>query len=187
MQREFIRSMDIDGVMRGILGDGRDGSVRLIDFAAYRGQPAYIGRLLTDSLSGWHNPQRINSIVKAMLRSIDFYSGRDIHYLNCLWQIRHSIAHTGGWLTLPDAQRVPELKSMGGKPIAFDHNFIRQVHEEFHAIVDGSIGRAATAFAERIVADYPTDEATKILESEEIQCLFTVNSPRQSQLRGPLR
>lgn len=179
----FIRSLDMDAAMRGIFGDGKDSSVRMIDFAAYRGQPAYIGRLLTDSLTVWHNPQRINSIVKSMLPRVDFYAAEDVRYLNCLWQIRHSIAHSGGWLTPPDAQRIPELHGMGGQPISFDHNFIRQIHEEFHAVVHNSVGRTATAFRDRIAADYSKEEATRIIGSEEIECLFKVDSPRQSQLR----
>lgn len=178
----FIRSLNIDTVMKNITGESRDGGVRLIDIAAYRGQPASISRLLTDNLPGWHDPQKVNKFVKAMLDKIDFYSGKDIEYLNCLWQLRHSIAHTGGWLTLPDAQKVPQLKNMGDKSISFDHNFIRQVHKAFHDIVQSSVGRVETAFKNRMEADYSKEEISKILRSKEIKNLFTVASPRQSQL-----
>jgi hypothetical protein len=180
----FIRSLNIDSAMKKILADSKDNGIRVIDFAAYRGQPAYVGRLLTDYLSGWHDPQRVNTIVKAMLEKIDFYSGKDIEYLNCLWQIRHSIAHTGGWLTLPDAQKVPQLNNMGDRPISFDHNFIRQIHEEFHSIVKSSVGRTAASFRNKIEIDYPKEEANRLLRSKEIKSLFRVDSPRQSQLRS---
>lgn len=181
----FIRSLNMDTVMKRILGDARDNGIRIIDLAAYRGEPAYIGGLLTDNLSGWHNPQRVNEIVKAMLEKIDFYSSKDIEYLTCLWQIRHAIAHSGGWLTLPAAQKVPQLKSLGDRPIFFDHNFIRQVHEEFHNIVKDSVDRASAAFKQKIESDYSgeDEERFKILHSEEIEMLFKVGSPRGSHLR----
>ncbi len=181
----FLRDLNIDMVMKRILGDSKDSGIRIVDIAAYRGQPANIGGLLTDNISGWHNPQRVNEIIKAMLEKTDFYSGADIDYLNCLWQIRHSIAHTGGLLTLPDAQKVPRLKNIGDKRMFFDHNFIRQVHEEFHEIVKQSIGRAAQAFKNNVETAYKSDEDEKykILSSEEVESLFKVTSPRQSQLR----
>jgi hypothetical protein len=181
----FIRNLNVEILMKRILGESKDNGIRIVDMAAYRGQTASIGRLLVDNIVGWHNPQRVNEIVKAMLEKTEFYSNADIEYLNCLWQIRHAITHTGGWLTLSDAQKVPQLKSLGNEPIYFDHNFIRQVHEEFHQIVKNSVDRASEAFRKKIEADYEEDEQEKdtILQGKEILKLFTVTSPRQSELR----
>jgi hypothetical protein len=179
----FIRSLDINAVMGNIL-DKKDVGIRVIDIAAYRGMPASVGRLLTDNLSSWHNPERVNLYVKAILEKTDFYSGKDIEYLRCLWQLRHSIAHTGGWLTLPDAQKVSQLRNMGDKPISFDHNFIRQVHKELHNVVRGSVGRAEITFKNKMKFDYSKEELSRILRSKEIKNLFRVDSPRQSQLRS---
>ena len=181
----FIRDLNIDVVMKRILGDSRDSGIRLIDIAAYRGQPANIGSLLTDNISGWHNPHRVNEIIKAMLEKTDFYSGVEIEYLSCLWQIRHSIAHTGGWLTLPDAQKAPRLRNIGDKRMFFDHNFVRLVHEEFHGIIKNSVRRASDAFKNNIETAYKSDadERNKILQSDEVNSLFKVTSPLKSQLR----
>jgi hypothetical protein len=181
----FIRDLNMDIVMKRILGDSRDGGIRITEIAAYRGQPANIGALLTDNISGWHNPQRVNEIIKAMLEKTDFYSGEDTDYLNCLWQLRHSIAHTGGWLTLPDAQKVQRLKNLGDKRIFFDHNFVRLVHEEFHGIVKNSVRRASEAFKKKIELVYRDDQDGRdsILHSEEVESLFKVASPRRAELR----
>jgi hypothetical protein len=181
----FMRNINIDAVVKRILGDSRDTGIRIIDIAAYRGQPTNIGDLLTDNILGWHNPHRVNEIINAMLEKVNFYSASDIDYLNCLWQIRHSIAHRGGWLTLPDAQKVPQLKSISDKLVSFDHNFIRQVHVEFHGIIKSSVKRASESFNNRIEIDYrgSENEINRILQNKELIDLFKVTSPRESQLR----
>lgn len=110
-----------------------------IRLSAHRGIGASsIGSLLADSLNGWHDPEKVNMYFNAFKLEYQLFSTSDISKLNVLWQLRHSIVHTGGTLTLPDAQKVNELKAFGNKQIAFEKNFIFEVSRKLHPVVKKS-------------------------------------------------
>ena len=77
-------------------------SIQLERLQNYRGDMASIGLVLADSLNGWHDPARVNSYFRAIVTSWDLFSTEDTSELAVLWQIRHSIVHTGGRLTRGD-------------------------------------------------------------------------------------
>ena len=104
---------------------------------AFRNTTAPVGFVIADSLKGWHDPANVNSILKSIVKT-DYFSGDDQSDLSVLWQLRHSIVHTGSWLTLPDAQKVQRLRHFGDSAIAFDNNFITVVARRFHQIVKAS-------------------------------------------------
>jgi hypothetical protein len=86
--------------------------------AAHRslGVPS-VGLLLADGLSGWHNPHKVNTFFNAFSLNRTLFSNDACSNLLVLWQLRHSIVHTGGTLTLPDAQKIPALSKFGNKKV----------------------------------------------------------------------
>jgi hypothetical protein len=90
-----------------------------------------------------------------------------------LWQIRHSIVHTGAWLTLPDAQKVKRLKPYGGKPLVFEDSFINAVSRRFHRIVRDANGRLLADCKTLLTTNAP-GHAVK-----NIDTFLAVKSPKQ--------
>lgn len=86
---------------------------------AYRGQGAQIGLLFADALRGWHSPKAVNEFYRCFGSGADLFAADEVADLEVLWQIRHTLVHTGGWLTLPDAQKVKRLSGRGDSALAF--------------------------------------------------------------------
>lgn len=150
-------------------------SIDVDHLMAYRGQPAPVGQLVADCLAGWHNPDIVNKHIRAITPNVSFFSSQESKALRLLWQLRHSVVHTGGWLTLPDAQKLPELKKIGNTAIFFTDNFIEVVVRRLHRIVKNSINRLGRDFLKRI-----PDEAAK---TEAVTKFLDVESPRQAWLK----
>jgi len=145
--------------------------IDLIKLAGYRGYGAHVGMVIADNLPGWHDPDKVNKHFKSFGLQNHFYSNDDCTRLKVLWQLRHSIVHTGGTITLPDAQKVPELRDFGEKPIIFENNFILEVSRKLHPIVKQATERLKTSVVERLIDKAP-DEKKQRLEQ-----LFLVKSP----------
>lgn len=137
---------------------------------AYRGQGASVGVLLADNMPGWHDPNRVNQYFKAFGFKTCFFSSDQCDRLETLWQLRHSIVHTGGTITRSDAQKVEELKQYGDKPIVFDDNFIFEVSRKMHPLVEDSTGRIEDCFRDRMASNLDNDV------EERIDRLFEVKS-----------
>lgn len=144
---------------------------------AFRTAKAPVGFVMADSLSGWHNPEMFNSRLKAFGMQIDYFSNKDVSDLEVLWQLRHTIVHTGAWLTEPDAQKVPRLRKLGNSGIAFEPIFINAVSRRLHRIVKVGNSRAATA-AVQMLGSNSTAPAEK-----DIRDFFAVRSPKKVWLR----
>lgn len=144
---------------------------------AYRGQPAPIGQLIADNLRGWHDPERVNGHFRALVPEVQFYSKSEAEELRVLWQLRHSIVHTGGWLTQPDAQKVKSLRGFGNMPVLLDGHFVEVCGRRLHPIVKGSVGRLEARFT----AMLPT--TLNPSEQKEVDSLFEVKSRRTSWFR----
>ena len=117
--------------------------------AAYRSIGAQsIGLLLTDSLTGRQRPDRVNEYFNAFeLSTVVQRSG--LPQAGRPRQLRHSIVHTGGTLTLADAQKVPELASLGERKVVFEGLFITEVARKLHSLVKKATDGMGTAFATR--------------------------------------
>lgn len=120
---------------------------------AYRGQPAPIGQLIADSLMSWHSPEKVNLYVRAIARDLAFYSNDDIRIIKALWQIRHSMVHTGGWLTLPDAQKNVDFSGQGGKAIFFEDDFTEALVKALFKISISATRRLSVSLEAAIPAD----------------------------------
>jgi hypothetical protein len=144
---------------------------------AYRGRAASVGHLIADSLSGWHNPERVNAHFRSLLHDYEFFGGKEVTTLLTLWQLRHSIVHTGGWLTHADAQKVPLLLSFADKPILLDETFVDAIARRLHGIVFRSTTGASSKFIPKLSA------AVTAQERKAAEALFKVTSRRSSWLK----
>ena len=140
-----------------------------VKLAGYRRFSTTTGVLLADNLSGWHNPRLVNKYFSALLDT-DIYDEVSCKNLLLLWQLSHSIVHTGGSMSRPDAQKVPELIEHGGKPLAFDGMFILEVSKKFHPLVKSATSKAEKSFKGQQIPDISEDDQ-KIIDK-----LFLVKS-----------
>lgn len=114
---------------------GGDISIQVSRALSLRGANTKIGYVIADSLAGWHNPKRVNAFFKALKVKKDVLTADQVSDLEVLWQLRHSIVHTGAWLSVPDSQKVKRLSKFGDRPIVFEHAFINAVCRNMHRIV----------------------------------------------------
>ena len=133
-----------------------------------------VGSIISDALSGWHNPETVNKHFGAYGMNYQFFSNDDIKKLKVLWQLRHSIVHTGGTLTLPDAQKVEQLKNFGNKNIVFENNFIYEVCRKLHPIVKKSTSGIGTAFKGNLLPDLSNDINSSIDKFFEVKSSINV-------------
>lgn len=145
--------------------------------AAYRGQPAPIGQLLADSLTCWHSPGKVNLLISGFDEKVQFFDNDAIEDLSIIWQLRHSIVHTGGWLTAPDSQKVKRLSKRGERPVIFNESFINALSKRMHHIVKSSMNRLETAVCKKI---FP---ATMDFD-DTIERFFKVESKNKTWLNG---
>ena len=138
--------------------------------AAHRGIGANsIGTLLSDSMTGWHDPERANKYFGAYKLKFTPYGNDTTEKLKTLWQLRHSIVHTGGTLSLADAQKVKSLNSFGGYQIAFEKQFTFEVARKLHPIVKNTTEGLGNAFNARLLANLGASEKTKIAKFFEVK------------------
>jgi hypothetical protein len=100
-----------------------------------RGAPAQIGYVVADSIGGWQDPNRVNAYFKSFNFKRPVFSNDILSEILTFWQLRHSIVHTGAWLTKPDAQKVAQLSKLADKPIIFQEGMINWFSRKIHQIV----------------------------------------------------
>jgi len=134
-----------------------------VRLAAHRGIGATsIGTLLADSMSGWHDPEKVNSYFNAYKLPFTVFGNDSQEKLKTLWQLRHSIVHTGGTLSRADAQKVISLKTHGGRQIAFEMNFIFEVARKLHPIVKQATEGIGNAFKQKLLPNLEQDQLNQI-------------------------
>lgn len=136
-----LPAFDVDRFLKSLDQRGGDFQISPSRLLAFRTLSAPVGLVIADSLGGWHNPPRVISYIKAMGLKQDMYSNSEVDDLNVLWQLRHSIVHTGAWLTIPDANKVKRLAAFRDKPIVFNPAFISAFSRRLHKIVKKANGR----------------------------------------------
>ena len=143
--------------------------------AAHRGIGASsIGLLLADAMNGWHFPEKVNSYFDAFGIKTQLFSHDDCKRLRVLWQLRHSIAHTAGTLTLADAQKVSALNGLGDTNIVFENNFIFEVSRKLHPIVKSATERLGEALSSRILPDAPPHDVAALKKLFEVKSSIAV-------------
>lgn len=152
-----------------------DVQINLSRLAAHRGIGASsIGMLLADAMKGWHSPEKVNSYFDAFGVKTQFFSNDDCRRLNVLWQLRHSIAHTAGTLTLADAQKVAALSGLGDTNIVFENNFIFEVSRKLHPIVQAATERLGMELKGRVIPGAPKSEVNTFHRLFEVKSSIAV-------------
>lgn len=138
-------------------------SIDLERLSAFRNIPmGSVGFIVADNLRNWHSPEKVNSYFKAFGLNFQFFSNDDIKRIKVLWQLRHSIVHTGGTLTLPDSQKCEDLISFGDTIIAFDKNFIYEVSRKLHPIIKKGVAGLEAEFKTKLKTEIPAEVTQKI-------------------------
>lgn len=132
----------------------------------------FVGLILANSLNEWQNPTTVIKYFNAfnLQPPRSFFSNENKVNLEILWQLRHSIVHTGGTLTKSDALKVKELKNTSGKNIVFSTKFIYELTKWFHSLVFQSVSNLKTSFENGL------DTSIKPTEKAEIMKFFEVKS-----------
>ncbi len=152
-------------------------SINLERFAAYREEESlWVGIILADQIRSWHDPESVNALFKALGFNTQMYSATQIQDLKILWQLRHTIAHTGGTLSVGDAAKVQKLKNLGNTNLAFSHTMISEISRKFHSIIYRSVSRILEKLDARLPQDLPQEKR------EEITDFFAVQSTNNAWL-----
>jgi hypothetical protein len=151
-------------------------SVDLNMLSSYRGHLAKAGLLIADSLGGWSDPEAVNGYLQAVVDKVNFYSSADIKELRILWQLRHSIVHTAGSITRPDAQKVEGLGEFANRPIQLEPRFTEAVAKRFHKMLPASVARYEKGFRASLTTQLSSSE------SAAIDALFKAETSRTSWL-----
>ena len=167
----LLQDFRVDDFFRQLKKETSSLEIDPVMMSAYRGFSASAGILLADSLSGWHNPEKVNRYFDAFGFNVQFFSNDDCRRLRTLWQLRHSIVHTGGTITIPDAQKVKDLSAFGDNPIVFDNQFVFEVSRKMHPLVGNATDRIAQGFKKNMLVDVPRDE------NNAVENLFEVKVP----------
>lgn len=134
-----------------------------IRLSAHRGLGTEsLGILMAGCLSGWHDPDQVNRFFSGFRLKRQLFSSADSDRLKVLWQLRHSIVHTGGSLTLPDAQKVKELANLGNMKVVFENNFVYEVSRKLHPLVKRATEELGHAFKARLKATTPEEMRKKL-------------------------
>lgn len=143
--------------------------------AAHRASGAgSVGALLADSMSGWHSPEQVNKYFGCFRVNFKPFGNNERGRLKTLWQLRHSIVHTGGTLTLADAQKVSALEGLGDRKIAFENNFIFEIARKLHPLIKASTEGLGNGFKERLVAGIAADDMARIDKFFEVKSSVAV-------------
>ena len=173
----YLEKFSVEGFMKRLAKEASI-SIDPVRLAAHRGLGAQsIGLLMSDSLNGWQNPRRVNLFFDAFGLKRQLYSEESCAKLEVLWQMRHAIVHTGGTLTLPDAQKVPALSGHGNKKLVFEDRLVYEISRKLHPLIKKATVGMGTAFKDRMVRPVP-DEIERRIED-----LFTVKSSCSVWLR----
>lgn len=165
----YLNSFEVDKFLNK-LSKETSVSIDIGRLAAYRNiGAASIGNVLGDSLSGWHNPEKVNSYFGAFNLGYRLFSNDDCRRLKVLWQLRHSIVHTGGTITLPDAQKVEELNNCGRQTIAFEKNFIFEVARKLHPIVKRATEGVGTKYKAKLINGIEQTDIDRINKLFEVK------------------
>lgn len=130
--------------------------------AAYRGTETSIGIVLAESMQGWQYPEMVNSNFSYFGFSQNFYTDSDCRKLSVLWQLRHSIVHTGGTLTIQDSQHLEELGSWSDFPVIFNENFYFDISRIFHSLIASAVGRLEEDFRANMLDDIDRHKLNRV-------------------------
>ncbi len=143
----------------------------------YRGTKAATGDMVADALPGWHEPRKVNNYFRGMLNVEPFYTDQQDEELSVLWQLRHSIVHTGGTLTFPDSQKLRALGILGNRAVVFRPQMVDAVVIWFHTLLKAVHSSFFPKVKGRFKEGYSGETKSAI------DRLFALDSPRKAWLK----
>lgn len=153
--------------------------INLEHIALYRDVKAdSMGLLLVNSMSDWHNPESVNHYFDAFGLKNQLFSNQQSEWIKILWQLRHSIVHNGGTLTLADSQKNPKLANLGQKQLAFKDNFIIELCRKFHELIEEVNRNLHRAFCNNLSPSFAGNVDVK----RKIDDFFTLKDANNSWL-----
>ncbi len=172
----YLEGFKINNFLKKITKDNQSEiSINLERLSAYRNIGTNsIGLIIADNLKGWHNPEKVNNYFNAFLLNYQFISNENIKRINILWQLRHSIVHTGGTLTLPDAEKLPELNQWGNKRFVFQNNFIYEVARKIHPIIKEGTEGLGNRFKHKLKSNLNQEILDKIDDFFKVKSSISV-------------
>ena len=165
----YLANFDAKKFFDGMKKAGGAVAIDPIRLSAYRELSAPVGLMLTDNLSGWHDPERVNSYFRCFDFNTAFFTNDDVKNLKVLWQLRHSIVHTGGSITIPDSKKVSGLENFAEQRIVFKNDFIKEVARKMHPLVRDATGRVEAEFRRMQDDNLPTDIEQRLNKLFEIK------------------
>ena len=150
--------------------------IRVERIAGYRGRDVFPGIIVAEHLGGWHTPKQVNRYFKILL-NVEPFDTHQASQLEVLWQLRHSIVHTAGILTPPDAQKISILQKWVNHYLVFEEPFISEVARKMHCVTKKMVERVNKAFEGQMHEDTPTEIVQRAKK------LFKVTSPISSWLK----
>lgn len=100
------------------------------------GEFGEVGEIVADALPGWHNSVRVNAYFRTIFQDLNLYSNDLVKELDILWQLRHSIVHTGAVISRADSKKVPGLAAYGDRRLVFGEEFMPAIGRRFHIMIE---------------------------------------------------
>ncbi|WEY41530.1 hypothetical protein [Paraburkholderia sp. SUR17] len=129
-----------------------------------RGSPREPGQIIADSLGSWHNPSRVNQYFQIIFPKLNVYSKPAIAELDLMWQLRHSIVHTGGVVTREDAVKVSQLRKFEDRKLVLEGEFIMEAGRRLHMIVKHATSLLETAVRDRFIRPEDGEDYEQIIQ-----------------------
>lgn len=170
-------AFEVDRFLKQLASRDGDVTISPIRLMAFRELNAPVGMVLADSIGSWHNPAKVNQYFKALGIRQDAFSNTETDDLRVLWQLRHSVVHTGAWLTSPDAAKVRRLAAFADKPIVLGPMFVNALARRFHRVV-----KAANT---RLLKDAVSELGSNPLPADltDMKDFLAIKSPKPSWLK----
>ncbi|MES2440201.1 MAG: hypothetical protein V4584_14120 [Verrucomicrobiota bacterium] len=120
--------------------------------------------------------RKVNSIFSLIFKDLNFFSNEFCSEIQLMWQLRHSIVHTGGVITREDCMKHPQLKGYRDRRPSFEEGFIIAVARRFHIILQKSLDLLKKRVRDALI--------TEMLEAEDLDVWASLicgyASPRSS-------
>lgn len=139
------------------------------------------GALLVHPTGGWHDGRKVNGRYTMLLQAAPIENS-EMHTLDRLWLMRHSVAHNGGLVTHHDAYRMGEM-GLAGKTVSIDAVYIAKAIETLGKMVSRLGGLVEAKLMERWMKERSTGEyGTDSSAYQKLKLLTTVVESRSADL-----
>lgn len=122
------------------------------------------GWLISEAMPGWHDPEKVNQYFRVLFPDFCLYSNEQSERIRLMWQIRHSIVHTGGLITRFDARKHRLLHRFGDKKLYLSVTSIDSLAHWLNEIIIDSTARLKTKVMEHYITSGEEETDSAIIE-----------------------